>query len=59
MDYECSDSRCGFDCSKVTDMHEARAGKMDDIIGKAKDLVSNDNEKILSIFCRVHSLEKL
>ena len=47
MNYRCSDCRCSFevehraDSAKVTDMHEARAGKMGDVIGEAKVLVEN------------------
>src|SRR6218665_3902657 len=47
MDYRCSGGRCSFeikhraDSSKVTDMHEARTGKMSDVIGEAKVLVKN------------------
>ena len=43
--YRCSDGRCSFeiehraDSSKVTDMHEATAGNMSDVIGEAKVLV--------------------
>ena len=45
VDYRCSDGRCSFeiehtaDSSKVVDVHEARAGKMSEVIGEAKILV--------------------
>jgi len=47
MDYRCSIGRCSFkiehraDSAKVANMHEARAGKMSDVIRETKVLVKN------------------
>jgi len=47
VDYRCSDGRYSFEIehgagsSKVVDIHEARVGKMSDLILDAKVLVKN------------------
>jgi len=57
VDYRCSDGRCSFelehrtDSAKVADVHEARAGKLSDVIGETKVL-----SKITLISCGQESL---
>ena len=51
MDYRCSDGRCSFeiehraDSAKVAEMHDARAGKMSDMIRLAIGLWSKITPK--------------
>ena len=45
-----------MESSKVADMHNARAGKMSDVIGKAKVLVKNYTEVAIR---RQESLERM